>query len=72
MSFNVALPSEELEARKADLSLKRKGASSEHAKEGAAEGGVQFNAQWHQLATRVEASSVHRAENSSAVNASGS
>ena len=66
MSFNVALPSEELEARKVDSSLKRKGASSEHAKEGAAEGGVQFNAQWHQLATRVEASSVHRAENSSA------
>src|SRR3989440_12580135 len=66
MPFNVALPSEELEARKADLSLKRKGASSEHAKDGAAEGCVQFNKQWHQLATRVAASSVHRADNSSA------
>src|SRR5438067_645179 len=60
------IASESIEgARKVDSSLKRKGASSEHAKEGAAEG-VQFNAQWHQLATRVEASSVHRTENSSA------
>src|SRR2546421_12782858 len=68
MSFNVALPSEDLEARKADLSLKRKGASSSVRARGnsATEGGVQFNAQWHQLATRVEASSVHRTENSSA------
>ena len=67
MPFNVALQSEDLEARKADLSLKRKSASSsERAKGGAAEGGVQFNAQWHQLATRVEASNVHRAENSAA------
>src|SRR2546423_9755148 len=64
MSFNVALPSEDLEARKLDLSLKRKGASSEHEKDGAAEGSVQFNAQWHQLATRVAASNVHRADNS--------
>src|SRR2546423_1028818 len=68
MSFNVALPSEDLEARKADLSLKRKGASSSVRARGnsATEGGVQFNAQWHQLATRVEASSVHRSDNSSA------
>src|SRR5256714_36496 len=68
MSFNVALPSEELEARKADLSLKRKGASSSVRARGnsATEGGVQFNAQWHQLATRVEASNVHRSDNSPA------
>src|SRR2546423_3878657 len=66
MSFNVALPSEDLEARRLDLSLKRKDASSEHEKDGAAEGGVQFNAQWHQLATRVAASNVHRADNSAA------
>src|SRR2546423_12193603 len=66
MSFNVALPSEGLEARKLDLSLKRKGASSERAKDGAAEGGVRFNSQWHQLATRVASSNVHRAETSAA------
>ena len=54
-----------LEARQLDLSLKRKTASaSERAVGGAAEGGVRFNAQWHQLATRVEGSDVHRADDS--------